>query len=168
MPNEQIEVLDARLTQETVIEIGKFAVLWCAFEKDQCGNECSPNKIIEMEGRIEKLNKIPFKKLADELKKRSEHLRLDIDNYVKTNLYPKHGARITPKDKEEYMPTVIEFITSKGNNRPIGALLAIYRIRNNIFHGLKDLHFLDDQRELFKAISAVLEEIIKPRNHELT
>ena len=40
-----------------------------------------------------------------------------------------------------------------------GALLCIYRIRNNLLHGLKELSELNGQIGLFKSMNNVLENI---------
>ena len=47
----------------------------------------------------------------------------------------------------------------KGDNLNSGCLLAIYRIRNNLMHGLKMVEQLNDQFELFQAVNDVLESI---------
>ena len=40
-----------------------------------------------------------------------------------------------------------------------GCLLVIYRIRNNLMHGLKCIEQLNDQFELFQAVNGVLESL---------
>ena len=40
-----------------------------------------------------------------------------------------------------------------------GCLLVIYRIRNNLMHGLKCIEQLNDQIKLFEAVNDVLETL---------
>ena len=47
----------------------------------------------------------------------------------------------------------------KGTDLNSGCLLVIYRIRNNLMHGLKMVEELNGQFELFQAVNGVLESI---------
>ena len=149
------------INNETILEIGKFAILWNVFENTKCSYNCTCAKIIDMEKSIEHLDKEPFERFATELKSRAIKIGRNIETYVNKNVYPSNGARITQTDKTNYIPAVIDFIDSDGKKKLAGAFLAIYRIRNNMFHGLKGYSELDDQIDLFKAMNAILEEVIK-------
>lgn len=46
-----------------------------------------------------------------------------------------------------------------GDDLNCGCLLVIYRIRNNLMHGLKMVEELNNQLKLFKAVNGVLESI---------
>ena len=122
---------------------------------------------MQIKNSLEQSRKEPFEKLAIELNNRANKLGRNVDNYVKTRIYPENGARVSNTDRTTYMPIVAGFISSGGNNELVGALLAIFRIRNNMFHGLKGYSELDEQIDLFKAMNAVLEEVIKWANTTL-
>ena len=47
----------------------------------------------------------------------------------------------------------------EGDDLRQGCLLVIFRIRNNLMHGLKCIEQLNDQLELFKAVNGVLESL---------
>jgi hypothetical protein len=149
------------IKNETIFEVGKFAILWNIFERFNCNFNCTCNKIIEMEKSLESLDKKPFEEFVAILKTRACERRLNIDDYVNNNIYPANGARINQNDRTRYIPLVIDFINSNGEKSLTGALLAIYRIRNNMFHGLKGYNELEEQIGLFKAMNTVLEEVIK-------
>ena len=144
----------------TIFEIEKFTILWNLFENAKCNYECSYGKIISMKATIEAQKKDAFEILANELNKRAARLGCSVDTYVETKIFPTSGARVSLVNRETHMPMVIEFINSGGKTGLVGALLAIYRIRNNMFHGLKGHKELDEQIELFKAMSGVLEESV--------
>ena len=149
------------IENETIFEVGRFAILWNVFENTKCNNKCTCAKIVNMEKSIKNSDKEPFERFATELKNRANKIGRTVDKYVNNNVFPINGAIISATDRTNYMPAVIEFIDSSGENNLAGAFLAIYRIRNNMFHGLKGHSALDDQIDLFKAMNAVLEEVIK-------
>ena len=80
-----------------------------------------------------------------------------VEEYVTYNLVPANARN---KLSQEEMGKILDFIYSNGREAFDGCLLAIYRIRNNMFHGLKELDSLNGQLELFKTMNRVLEEII--------
>ncbi len=57
------------------------------------------------------------------------------------------------------MQVMKQFLEQKGDDLLYGCLLVIYRIRNNLMHGIKLLEELDGQIELFRAANDVLENI---------
>ena len=161
MGKNTIQIGYVNINNETIFEIGKFAILWNIFENIKCDNNCTCDKIINMEKSLEHLGKKSFKQFAIELRTRAVKLNSDVDTYVNSYLYPANGARISDIYRTKNIPVVIDFINSVGETNLIGAILAIYRIRNNMFHGLKGHSELDDQIDLFKAMNAVLGEVIK-------
>lgn len=63
------------------------------------------------------------------------------------------------KERNVGIVGVLNFINSQGNKNLEGAFYAIFRIRNNMFHGLKGHAELDNQIELFESMCEVLEGI---------
>lgn len=146
------------MDNETIFEVGRFAILWNIFEDVICDCDCSGAKILEVAQKITVVE--PFIQLTTEFKKRAAGLKCSVEDYVTTKIYPIKRARRSNADIAD-MPKVIEFINYGGKDKLEGGLLAIRRIRNNMFHGLKGHSELDDQISLFKAMNAVLEEVIK-------
>jgi len=56
----------------------------------------------------------------------------------------------------EVKKQIVDFINSDGRDSLSGGLHAIYRIRNNLFHGLKSWTDLDSQIELFMGLNDFL------------
>ncbi|MDE5629999.1 MAG: hypothetical protein K2I70_00215 [Bacilli bacterium] len=58
---------------------------------------------------------------------------------------------------------VLQVLTEDVNNEILltGVLLIIYRLRNNMFHGLKDCYSINSQLNLFKSANIALNELIK-------
>jgi len=148
-------IKDTELTDDIVLEIGKFTILWADFEYKYCQNDCNSESI----WRFAKDHNI----MSDELRDFSTTLKGrfkedgDVICYVNYNLIPEGSRKPTTAD----LKTIQDFIEYKGENLTAGAFLAIYRIRNNLLHGLKrEISNLQDQKELFQSINKVLECII--------
>lgn len=142
------------LDNKLIMEIGKFAVLWNCFERFECDNNCNPKKIRIISENLN-VDYEKQKKLAEVLNKRRSWFEQNITDYVKTGLHPFNfrSSRVEEKKLME------EFMDQSGDNLTSGCLLVIYRIRNNLMHGLKCVELLNNQYDLFVAVNDVLESI---------
>ena len=150
-----MNILGEELENKIVLEIGKFTILWAEFENNYCSNNCDSNKIWKFSLTLSVDNKI-LKDFSKELHGRTEYFNEDIETYTNYNLIPQNAHR--PKAK--YIKIMRDFINLDElvNSYWIcGALLCIYRIRNNLLHGLKELSELNGQIGLFKSMNKVLE-----------
>lgn len=138
--------------QDTVEAVGKFAILWNLFENNKCDNNCEPNKLIQIGSKLDTSE--AFQLFANALKDRAVVFNVDDFEYVQNHLSMGNGLR------QEYKELVRSFMNSGGIDNIAGGLLAIYRIRNNMFHGLKEWLDLDNQINLFVSMNEVLEEIL--------
>lgn len=144
-----VNIHNCSLQQDTVLSIGKFAILWNIFESQKFENDCTVNKIEKL-----KLNKSEqWHQLAEVLKRRREQFGLTEGQYIARKLRQK-GLN------SERIEKINKFLQSGGKTNIVGGLFAIYRIRNNMFHGLKDYQMLNEQKELFDAVNNVLESIL--------
>lgn len=151
-----MKIKNYNLNDELILEIGKFSVLWNCFERFQCSNSCSSNKIRTICANIS-IEKDKEVVLATVLNKRISFYNMIIHEYVQQGLSPS-GARQPQKDDKRLME---EFLEQSGDDLTCGCLLTIYRIRNNLMHGLKQIEDLDTQLDLFKAVNEVLESVRK-------
>lgn len=152
-----MNILGEELENKIVFEIGKFTILWEEFEKNYCSNNCNSKKILAFSLTISVDNKI-LKDFSKELHGRTEYFNEDIETYTNYNLIPQNAHR--PKSK--YIKIMRDFINLDelvNSDWICGALLCIYRIRNNLLHGLKELSELNGQMGLFKSMNKVLENI---------
>lgn len=145
-----VNIHNCSLQQDTVLSIGKFAILWNIFESQKFENDCTVNKIEKL-----KLNKSEqWHQLAEVLKRRQEQFDLTEEQYI-TRKLRRQGLN------SERIEKINKFLQSNGQEDIVGGLFAIYRIRNNMFHGEKDYQMLDGQKELFNAVNNVLESILR-------
>ena len=142
------------LDDKLVIEVGRFAILWNCFERFKCDNACNPAKIKEVCQNI-KIGKDKQAELARVLNIRRTWFGQVIPEYVETGLYPGNARR----NQEEDRHLMEAFMEQKEEDLRCGCLLVIYRIRNNLMHGLKCVEQLNDQLELFEAVNGVLETL---------
>lgn len=145
-----------KIKSSIVNEIGKFAILWSCFERYCCNNHCN-SSILKNKSELISISDEKAKILHDTLKKRMEINNNNTNDYIQCGLYPK-GSNQHSKDDELYMEQFIND-SDKPNDNIIGCLLVIQRIRNNMMHGLKDIHGLEEQIDLFQAVNGVLENI---------
>ena len=142
------------LKEETVKEIGRFAILWNCFERDYCANNCSMAKIVDAVQNIQ----IPYEKqceFAKELNKRRGLFDQIIPDYVENSLHPANANKSAPT----YINIMEDFMKQEYGDIKDGCLLIIYRLRSNLMHGLKMVTDLDCQIDLFIAANEVLESI---------
>lgn len=142
------------LANETVLEIGRFAILWNCLERSIFDNNCSIPKIKERYKNIY-INEEAQKRLAEVLNVRRGWFRQVIPEYVETGLYPGNAHR----GNEDDSMLIQKFMKQEDEDLRCGCLLTIYRLRNNLMHGLKLIEELNGQLELFKAVNEVLESI---------
>ncbi len=142
------------LRDETVLEVGKFAILWNWFERSWCNYDCNSSTIKS----IAKIIPIDVEKrdcLATILNERRHLFQQLTTDYVEISLHPPQ-ARLSRIEDREVMR---QFIDQTGDDQTRGCLLVLWRIRNNLMHGIKLLEELDGQYKLFCAATAVLESI---------
>lgn len=148
-----IKIRNENLTRKIVHQIGKFAILWNVFEDEKCNNRCNNNVLRQIAPSLTNINLATLKNFAIALQGRVDIRANGIEEYVEYILVPDNACRMNPRHAED----VKRFIETDGQKSLAGGLIAIYRIRNNMFHGLKELQSLDGQIELFKAMNKVLE-----------
>ena len=151
-----MQIKGRNLKNKTVLEIGKFAILWNCFEKEYCNNNCKATVIREKANLIQ-IDIGTQANFADVINKRRIILGQSITEYITNGLHGKnaHGS------PETDMNTMCKFLEQSGDYDELvcGCLLVIRRIRNNMMHGLKAVSELDKQIELFRSANEVLESI---------
>ena len=147
-----MQIKDFKLKDETVLEIGKFAILWNLFEKQYCNNSCNPNQLRRIAPSLT-IESDALKKLAIVLNARRLWFEMVISDYARRSMHPGN-ARIS---SEENIRCMEQFLKMEGEELVLGCLLIIHRIRNNLMHGLKIAEQLDDQFALFEAVNTVLQ-----------
>lgn len=140
------------LNNELIMELGKFAVFWNLFEKNHCKYKCSFKAIKKACSYItvSKDSQAAFAKALNNMRWWFDLVNSD---FVSNVLYSTD--RQPTGEESQYIKEFLD----EGNDSPIGCLLCVYRVRNNMMHGIKSIEGLNDQFDIFKAANKVLEEL---------
>lgn len=140
------------LSDDLIVEIGKFAVLWNLFESEYCNYNCNHSKIKRICGYIV-VSEDKQHNFAQVLNGRRLIYGQTYAEYIQNGLYSENRA---PNSDEKVQ---IEKFLNQESDSLCGCLDCVFRIRNNMMHGLKNVEMLNDQIEIFKAANGVLEAI---------
>ena len=135
--------------EETVFEIGKFTINWNLFEHYYQKNNAKPEKIKKLNLDIFEFDDTVEHFRNELIKFISDYNRVIDDMAINEFLF--HNERIPP-----WSVDIKEYLKYKNDDIHNG-LLCIYRIRNNLLHGEKEIWTINHQCNLIKAATAVLE-----------
>lgn len=150
-----MKIKHTEINDAVVSEIGRFAILWNCFEKNYCENNCSINQIVQKSKTLIADDKKITSFLQVLHDRRDLQYDQSIEKYINEGLFPGNARHTKP----EFDSHMRNFMEQTNDGCLTGCLLIIYRIRNNLMHGLKDIDDLNDQLELFRTAGDVLESI---------
>ena len=138
----------------TVRVIGEFTILWCQFELLYFSNNANESKLLEF-AQEHLLEVSYFENEYQQLKEAANKYLACIDQEtIRHRIYSgKH------RGNQEKHRHIISFLNDDAIDW-VGCLLFIGRIRDNLFHGLKDVYTLNNQAEMIEAVCAVLDRLI--------
>lgn len=154
-----MKILNEKLNENIVKQIGKFTILWAEYEKQYCRNNCNSTTIRDFAKNYIVDTEI-LQDFAIKARGRIGRINENEAEYVSYNLIPENANQPNKDDIQE----MYKFIEQQGDENTLGAFLCIYRIRNNLLHGLKAISELNEQIELFKSMNKVLENIRRKQN----
>jgi hypothetical protein len=127
------------LKRETVKVVSNFTLIWNLFEGVLCNNHARTQA---------------FENLAIEIAQRALH-SVEIEDCVRfwshryltdtdfNNLFQSLNFR--PRDLREHVEAVLRREKNDLRSQLLAVMIIIYRLRNNLFHGLKTIDTLNDQ-----------------------
>lgn len=141
-----------QISDATFGPILHFSLMWNLFERDVCGRDAKPDKIEKAvqsafaEGYLE-LD--PFKEHLAYFRARSQRDGMSIDRYL-------DALKMDNKNARHLVRGVLKGDILDANNTLYALLLIAHRIRNNLFHGEKEVAILNSQSDLFRAVNSLL------------
>ncbi len=141
------------ISKATIESVGVFTILWCQFEQCKFDSNANTSRIKAYASTFDLDVDLKALVLALAVKEESRcYLGTTDAERLKNRIYSEQN-----QGKTEDVQAVLDFLNvfSKRLNFT-GCLLYIQRIRNNLFHGLKDIYSLDRQRKMIDAISALI------------
>lgn len=141
----------------------KFALLWMYFEGKACEAEANPKKLREFAKDLyaRKLDALQNRLDGplEYFKSRYGDVQSDPKKFMKRLGKP---GRINAKDQDAIISALSKTSIDEVD-KAIGLLLICYRIRNNLFHGSKEIHALQQQEDLFDQVGCILTVLLDAR-----
>ena len=139
------------LSGEALNEIKNFTLLWNIFENLIFQSNFSINQL-EIEIRRRNLDFNDFHDIYEYFQNRY---------IVNGNINERFSnLNFRPNDREELVQNALIDINSANNVKIFAIGIIVYRFRNNLFHGVKDFHFLNGQIENFNNANRYLKRFI--------
>jgi hypothetical protein len=135
------------LNEESLSEIKDFSLIWNVFEGRVCNNNFS---IAEVQQRI-----VERKFIADSF---ASHLQYFKNRYINAGETNERFEFLyfRPNDRREFVRRVLLNELTDIGDVLLAIVIIIYRFRNNLFHGLKDIQVIDQQHTNFETANSFL------------
>ena len=146
------------LKPETLKAVEGFVILWNIFEGSIC-NTKNKEKMVEAFQRIAKNLPIShkLKKLVDESIS-FYRLRYVTDQKMNSTF---DRLNFRAGDQREHVEDVLKGQATGFSDKMLALLIIAYRIRNNLFHGIKSVNTWDDQAKNISEASRIFSLIIE-------
>ena len=134
-----------------------FSLMWNLFERDACGREANPpniEKSVQSAFADGKLNPDVFQEHLVYFQNRAQREDMTIDRYL-------DALKLTNTKARTLVRGVLAGTLSDPNNVVHALLLIAHRIRNNLFHGEKEVAYLHSQVDLFHTVNSLLATFLK-------
>jgi hypothetical protein len=143
------------LRSETIEVISSFTLMWNFFEGVVCNNNAN---IRVFESLSEKISQ--HVSLSAEIE---DAVRFWAARYVSgaklNHLF--QGLHFRPKDCREHVEAVLRSEKTDPRSQLLAVMIIIYRLRNNLFHGLKTIETLNEQVPNLTIACHALAEIVQ-------
>ncbi|MDJ1506838.1 hypothetical protein [Xanthocytophaga agilis] len=139
-----------------------FCLLWMSFEKYACNTEANfPALTQVVNDKLLTSSTIDFTVFEAQIKYFKNRYILADGNLDEIKLTSLYGTKA--KKGNDLQIAIEEFLKDTSNNVGInllGLLCIVYRLRNNLLHGVKDPSNLTEQMENFKFSNQVLMNVL--------
>lgn len=142
---------DLNLIEGDLIHVRNFSVIWNIFDNFVCESKFSINRIeaIYSSESFGLGEFVPYFMYF--------HERYTIGNSTNERF---ERLRFRPNDRKEFVRSALLENNLSSPNLLLASTIIVYRIRCNLFHGLKDFRFLDLQEENFDNANHFLMTVI--------
>ena len=131
--------------------IKEFSLLWNIFERTVCNNHCTVSRLEE------RLRPIDF-----DLAEFNEEFGYFRERYITENDTNEKFERLNfrGRDKKNLVANVLLGKETSTSNIVLSLAIIVFRYRNNLFHGLKNILFINEQKTNFFHANQVLIKIL--------
>lgn len=138
-------------SEDDLKNIKDFSLIWNVFEDNVCGNSFSIQKL-EQDLANRNIDVNLFAHHLTYFKNRYT------DNGTLTNRFQFLYFR--PNDRQQLVESVLLGTDTDPNNIILAIAIIVYRLRNNLFHGLKEMQYIDQQNRNFEIANSFLTTLI--------
>jgi hypothetical protein len=143
------------LAPDTLRVVSNFTLMWNLFENTTCNNDAKVGTFDEIAGAIIQRGPLP-----DEVK---AGVRFWTERYwTGTDFnYLFGGLEFRKNDREELVKAVLSGTQTDARSQLFAVMIIVYRLRNNLFHGLKTISMLNDQVSNLDMACRTLAAVVK-------
>lgn len=137
--------------EEDLKSIKDFSLIWNVFEDNICGNNFS----------IQNFNQGLANRNID-FNLFQKHLEYFKNRYVNHGVFTHRFQFLYFRinDRQQLVEEVLLGTNNNSNDKILAITIIIYRFRNNLFHGLKEIQHIDQQNENFEMANSFLTTLI--------
>jgi hypothetical protein len=161
LDTKYITIANYEIETDTVMELGRFSILWANLEQRTFKQDCNSAEIKKLQDyTASKTDVLIYKILGikEVLLKHWFRSPKEIDaDWAMKNLFSSQN-----KGDDYWIPRIRAFLKGKNAEKDLIriAVFICFRVRSNFFHGVKTLYTLNGiQLELFQAINAFLDDL---------
>lgn len=145
----------AKLKDEEKRALADFALIWPYFEAEALGHDANYGSIVDLAQGLDAAGRIDEGRLGPQLD-------YFVSRYVSGGEFTHHhqGLNLRAKDGALVNEVLLGNLTRPWE-RLAGALLIVYRYRNNLFHGPKWEYDIQGQQSNFETATALLIEVLE-------
>lgn len=142
---------DVTFSDADLQSVKDFSLYWNVFENIVCGNNFSIGTV-EQSYLNKNLNRDDFQPTIDYFRNRY------ITNGKLNDKFPYLYFR--NNDRQSFVENVLLGASDNTNDIILASTIIVYRFRNNLFHGLKDITLINFQRENFEVANNFLQKTL--------
>ena len=141
------------LRPETTSAVANFTMMWSLFEGVVCGNNANVSKFVNVAARLAEapLDDTDLAALENCLNFWSFRYRNPDGLSSRFD-----DLNFRPNDRREIVEEVLLGLRNDVNDKLLSLMVIVYRLRNNLFHGLKTIDILNDQIQNLNTASHCL------------
>lgn len=136
--------------------VKNFAILWNLFERYFCDKNANLKKIQDNINKLSESNYSFPQIIYDDYYTycRKRYLIEDKTNELFESLLFRENA--AENKYKELLKSILENSESESKKKVFACFIIIYRLRNNLFHGSKNIATIDEQNDNFERANKVL------------
>ena len=146
----------ARYGKDQLEHVLHFTLMWNMFESYLCNQSASVNALESLLRDLERNNQLQIVEFES-------YLSLFQSRYVSNGEFTERFPHLNLRrgDREDLVRSVLLGEKTDEFSTALTCLLIIYRYRNNLFHGIKDVNDLTFQRDIFEQSSMLLSRVLE-------